>query len=200
MSADAPSPPAWPSMDGLPQGTTIEWTRTETTEAASSLGAGLATESAEAAGKFRTSAGGVDTSASSVGDAVGWARFEISADSPGVSLLLILGAICVVGGGLVAFWLKRLTLGATLAGVGALLIAGSLYPWLWLVGGAGFVGWLGWMLFEQRRVDRAAGVIANGIERSPDASRTAVKSSIFSHGGDRMRKTIRAIKSRAGVT
>lgn len=81
--------------------------------------------------------------------------------------LWLIGLALCGGGGFVAVRFAKLTLGATMIGAGAFIIAATFYPLLWIgaaLCGLGYVGWTVWDARQHAQDQTALTVVAGAVD------------------------------------
>jgi hypothetical protein len=121
----------------------------------------------------------------------------ITAAVAGISVFIILGCLCILGG-IAGFALQlypRTSLG--LLAIGGCLITVGLFPWLWyLLLGVGALALLLYLWAERRgkSMHEALRAVTAGISDLPGDLQNAAKAAIARHADDRDKSTIKAVK------
>jgi len=122
------------------------------------------------------------------GDSVTLGGFRssiVSGLSKGTLVLYVLGGLAVIGGIVVAVWLKRVVLGLAVAGGGIALMAVATlfetYPWVVLVGAGVLLVGFAWFLYDAwkgGRLSKALKAVVTGVENAPEEAQAQVKAEI----------------------
>ena len=127
----------------------------------------------------------------------GSASGDMTASVAGISVFIILGGLCVLGG-IVSFALQLYPrTGIGLMAIGGCFIAVGLFPWLWwllLVAGVGALLLYVWAERNHKSMREAVRAVAAGIEDLPGEIKARAKEAIGSHADARDKATIKAIK------
>lgn len=145
-------------------------------------GPAVKTSSAEAASKIR--ADSPSQTADTIGKA-GISALSELASGGGFSFFYILGAVCILAGAGIGWLGKNLTMGLSVAGLGALFIGVGVtidqWPWVWLILILAAIGLGGYLLYQNRAAFQnrlALNKIVKGVEKSPPDAQKQVKDSI----------------------
>lgn len=122
---------------------------------------------------------------------------DSTASIAGVSIFIILGGLCVLGG--VASFALQLypRTGIGLLAIGGCFIAVGIFPWLlWLLVGAGVVAVLLYLWAERhgKSMHEAVRAVTAGISDLPGDLQNAAKAAIGRHADDRDKATIKSVK------
>lgn len=122
---------------------------------------------------------------------------DVTASVAGISVFIILGGLCVLGG-IASFALQLYPrTGIGLLAVGGCLITVGLFPWLWwllLAVGLIAVGLYLWAERNGKSMHEAVRAVAAGIADLPGDLQNAAKDAIGRHADDRDKATIKAVK------
>ncbi len=109
------------------------------------------------------------------GGALAFEAKYIGKSSTGMTIIYVIGGLCVVAGVAVVFVVKRLMLGLGISGAGLLLLAVGrmleVYPWVSLIGLAVAIGLVVWFVLDSRaskQKDIALRTVVKAIEVTPD--------------------------------
>lgn len=121
----------------------------------------------------------------------------ITAAVAGISVFIILGCLCILGGiaGFALQLYRRASIG--LMAVGGCLIAVGLFPWLWwllLVAGAAAIALYLWAERNGKSMHEAVRAVTAGISDLPGDLQNAAKDAIGRHADERDKSTIKAVK------
>lgn len=122
---------------------------------------------------------------------------DSTASIAGISIFIILGGLCVLGG--VASFALQLypRTGIGLLAIGGCLIAVGIFPWLWwllLAVGLIAVGLYLWAERHGKSMHEAVRAVTAGISDLPGDLQSAAKAAIARHADDRDKATIKAVK------
>lgn len=111
------------------------------------------------------------------GGALAFEAKYIGKSSTGMTIIYVMGGLCVVAGIAIVVVVKRVMLGFSISGAGFLLLAVGrmldVYPWVSLVGLAVVVGLVIWFVLDSRaskQKDTALRTVVRAIEVTPDTS------------------------------
>lgn len=127
----------------------------------------------------------------------GSASGDMTASIAGISVFIILGGLCVLGG-IASFALQlypRTSIG--LIAVGGCFIAVGLFPWLWwllLVAGVLALALYIWAERHGKSMHEAVRAVTAGISDLPSDLQSAAKAAIGRHADARDKATIKSIK------
>lgn len=122
---------------------------------------------------------------------------DATASIAGVSVFIILGVLCLLGGiaGLALQLYRRASIG--LLAVGGCFIAVGLFPWLWwllLVAGIASILFYLWAERRGKSMHEALRAVTAGISDLPGDLQNAAKAAIARHADERDKSTIKAVK------
>lgn len=122
---------------------------------------------------------------------------DVTASIAGVSVFIILGGLCVLGG--VACFAMQLypRAGIGLLAVGGCFIAVGIFPWLWwllLAVGVVGVGLYVWAERNHKSMREAVRAVAAGIEDLPGEIKARAKEAIGNHADAKDKSAIKAVK------
>jgi len=122
---------------------------------------------------------------------------DVTASIAGVSIFIILGGVCVLGG--IACFAMQLYLraGVGLLAIGGCLIAVGLFPWLWwllLAVGVVAVALYVWAERNGKSMHEAVRAVAAGVEDLAGDVQSQVKTAIGRHADARDKAVIKSIK------
>jgi hypothetical protein len=122
---------------------------------------------------------------------------DVSASIAGVSVFVILGGVCVLGG--IACFAMQLypRAGVGLLAIGGCLIAVGLFPWLWwllLAVGVVAVALYVWAERNGKSMHEAVRAVAAGVEDLSDDVKSKVKDRIRFHADARDKAVIKNVK------
>jgi len=127
----------------------------------------------------------------------GSASGDMTASIAGISVFIILGGLCVLGG-IASFALQLYPrTGIGLIAVGGCLIAVGLFPWLWwllLVAGVLALALYIWAERHGKSMHEAVRAVTAGISDLPGDLQSAAKAAIGRHADARDKATIKAVK------
>jgi hypothetical protein len=131
----------------------------------------------------------------------------------GINVLYIIGGICIVCGGVVAWISKSWTPLLYIGGAGILVIAAAVfmqkYPWVILIAGIGALALIGWWFYRtyiNKRTDTTLKAVVAGINtaeiKDPDATQKVLDeiSAMNKNLNGTIRTTVDKIKAKLGIT
>ena len=109
------------------------------------------------------------------GGALAFEAKYIGKSSTGMTIIYVMGGLCVVAGIAIVIVVKRMMLGFAISGAGLLLLAVGrmldVYPWVSLIGLAVVIGLVIWFVVDSRaskQKDTALRTVVRAIEVTPD--------------------------------